>query len=100
MTPDHRLLFGGGENYGYRFPADIKSFVRKHVLKVFPQLDSVRFDFGWGGTLAITPTRMPFVREIDPGFYNASGFSGLGVLLAPYCGKILADAIARGARGS
>ncbi len=93
MTPDHRLLFGGGENYGYRFPADIKSFVRKHVLKVFPQLESVRFDFGWGGTLAITPTRMPFVRELDPGFYNASGFSGLGVLLAPYCGKILADAI-------
>ena len=94
ITPDHRLLFGGGETYGYRFPPDIKAFVRKYALKVFPQLDSVRFDFGWGGTLAITPTRMPFVREIDPGFYNASGFSGLGVLLAPYCGKILADAIA------
>ncbi len=94
ITPDHRLLFGGGETYGYRFPPDIKAFVRKYALKVFPQLDPVRFDFGWGGTLAITPTRMPFVREIDPGFYNASGFSGLGVLLAPYCGKILADAIA------
>jgi len=44
--------------------------------------------------LAITPTRMPFIREIEPGFYNASGFSGLGVALAPYAGKILADAIA------
>lgn len=94
MTVDHRLLFGGGENYRYSFPKDIKSFVRKHVLKVFPQLHSTRFDFGWGGTLAITPTRMPFIREIEPGFYNASGFSGLGVLLAPYCGKIVADAIA------
>jgi gamma-glutamylputrescine oxidase len=94
MTADQRLLFGGGENYRYSFPRDIKSFVRRHALKVFPQLRSTRFDFGWGGTLAITPTRMPFIRELEPGFYNASGFSGLGVLLAPYCGKILADAIA------
>jgi len=94
MTPDHRLLFGGGENYRYRFPTDIKAFVRKHALRIFPQLHPVRFDFGWGGTLAITPTRMPFIREIRPGFYNASGFSGLGVLLAPYCGRIVADAIA------
>jgi gamma-glutamylputrescine oxidase len=94
MTADHRLLFGGGENYRYSFPRDIKSFVRKHALKIFPQLRSTRFDFGWGGTLAITPARMPFIKEIAPGFYNASGYSGLGVLLAPYCGKILADAIA------
>ncbi|MDE2349581.1 MAG: FAD-binding oxidoreductase [Gammaproteobacteria bacterium] len=94
MTPDHRLLFGGGETYGYRFPADIPAFVRRHALKVFPQLGAVRFEFGWGGTLAITPTRMPFIREIGAGYYNVSGFSGLGVVLAPYCGRILADAIA------
>jgi gamma-glutamylputrescine oxidase len=37
---------------------------------------------------------MPFIREIEPGFYNASGFSGLGVVLAPYAGKIVAEAIA------
>jgi gamma-glutamylputrescine oxidase len=94
MTADHRLLFGGGENYRYRFPPDIRAFVRRHALKIFPQLHSTRWDYGWGGTLAITPTRMPFIRELQPGFYNASGFSGLGVLLAPYCGKILAEAIA------
>jgi len=94
MTTDHRLLFGGGENYRYSFPSDIRSFVRKHALKIFPQLHSTSFEFGWGGTLAITPTRMPYIKEIQPGLYNASGFSGLGVLLAPYCGKIVADAIA------
>jgi len=93
-TVDHRLLFGGGENYSYRFPKDIAGFVRPHLTKVFPQLRGVRIDYAWGGTLAITPTRMPFIREIEPGFYNASGFSGLGVALAPYAGKILADAIA------
>jgi gamma-glutamylputrescine oxidase len=93
-TVDQRLLFGGGENYSYRFPSDIAGFVRPHLLKVFPQLRAVRIDYAWGGTLAITPTRMPFIREIEPGFYNASGFSGLGVVLAPYAGKIVAEAIA------
>src|SRR5579862_4132749 len=44
-TPDHRLLFGGGENYGYKFPRDIAAFVRPHLLKVFPQLAGTRYDF-------------------------------------------------------
>ena len=94
ITVDQRLLFGGGENYSYRFPHDIAAFVRPHMTKLFPQLRGVRLDYAWGGTLAITPSRMPFIRELEPGFYNASGFSGLGVVLAPYAGKILADAIA------
>lgn len=93
MTPDHRLLFGGGENYGYRFPRDIGAFVRPQVLKIFPQLSNVRFDYAWGGTLAITPIRMPWVREVEPGLVNASGFSGLGVVVAPYTGKAVADAL-------
>ncbi|HEY5101408.1 MAG TPA: FAD-binding oxidoreductase [Steroidobacteraceae bacterium] len=93
MTADHRLLFGGGENYSYRFPNDIAGFVRPHMSKVFPQLRDVGLDYAWGGTLAITPSRMPFIREIEPGFYNASGFSGLGVVLAPFAGKVLAEAI-------
>ena len=93
ITPDHRLLFGGGENYSYTFPRDIGAFVRPHLLKVFPQLGEVRFDYAWGGTLAITPNRMPWVREPQAGLINASGFSGLGVLIAPYTGKAVADAL-------
>jgi gamma-glutamylputrescine oxidase len=93
ITPDHRLLFGGGENYGYRFPSDIGAFVRPHMLKIFPQLARVRFDYAWGGTLAITPIRMPLVTELAPGLVNASGFSGLGVVVAPFTGKAVADAL-------
>jgi gamma-glutamylputrescine oxidase len=93
ITPDHRLLFGGGENYGYEFPRDIAAFVRPHLLKVFPQLAPARYEYAWGGTLAITPTRMPWVHEFKPGLFNASGFSGLGVLIAPYTGKAVAEAL-------
>lgn len=94
MTPDHRLLFGGGESYTYRFPADIAAFVRPHMAGVFPELAGVAIDYAWGGTLSITPTRLPYVRELKPGLFNVSGFSGLGVVLAPYFGRILGDALA------
>jgi gamma-glutamylputrescine oxidase len=93
ITPDDRLLFGGGETYSYRFPKDIAGMVRGHMLRVFPQLKDTRIAHAWGGTLAITTSRLPFVREVEPGLFNASGFSGQGIVVAPFAGKALADAI-------
>jgi gamma-glutamylputrescine oxidase len=93
-TADHRLLFGGGENYSSRFPSNVPEFVHKHIRRIFPQLASVRLDYAWGGTLAVTPNRMPFIRQLEPGLFNASGYSGMGVVLGPYMGRVLADAIA------
>src|SRR3546814_1011042 len=51
ITPDHRLLFGGGERYSRRFPRDIAAFVRPHMARVFPQLRDIGIDHAWGGTL-------------------------------------------------
>jgi len=94
VTPDHRLLFGGGESYGYRMPHDIGAFVRPHMLRVFPQLADVPIDHAWGGTLAISPNRLPFVIEPRPGLYAANGFSGVGVVLAPWLGDAVGRAMA------
>ena len=98
-TPDGRLLFGGGENYRPGFPADIAGMVRKNLAKVYPRLAEVPITHAWGGTLGITLSRMPFVGEVAPGVRVASGYSGQGVMLAPYVGKLLADA-ALGETGS
>jgi gamma-glutamylputrescine oxidase len=92
-TPDNRLLFGGGENYTPWFPKDIKAFVRNNMLKVYPQLADVKISHGWGGTLAITLSRAPFVRNLAPNVYTSAGYSGQGVVLAPYFGKLLARAV-------
>ena len=53
-SEDHRLLFGGGENYRAGFPRDIAAFVRPYMLELFPQLSNVRIDYAWGGTLSVT----------------------------------------------
>lgn len=97
-TPDNRLLFGGGENYMPWFPKDIKAFVRRNMLKVYPQLEDVRITHGWGGTLAITMSRAPFVRRLSPKVFVSAGYSGQGVVLAPYFGRLLARAVTGDAR--
>lgn len=93
-SADHRLLFGGGETYGYRFPKDIRALVRKPMLQVYPQLKDIKLDFAWGGTLAITLNRMPHFAKLHPNIFTASGYSGHGVALATFAGKITAAAIA------
>jgi len=92
LSRDNRLLFGGGESYGYRFP-DIDATVRKPMAQVFPHLKDVRFDYTWGGTLAITMKRMPYLARLAPNMLSASGYSGHGVGTATLAGKLMADAI-------
>ncbi|MCP3883500.1 MAG: FAD-binding oxidoreductase [Sulfitobacter sp.] len=93
LSADRRMLFGGGENYGYRFPADIKTFVRKYMLKIYPQLKDTRVEYGWGGTLAITMSRLPYFERLAPNIISASGYSGAGVALATGAGAMVAQAI-------
>ena len=94
LSEDNRLLFGGGETYGYRFPADIAKTVLKPMLAVYPHLKGTRIDYAWGGTLAITMNRMPCFTRPAPNVLSASGYSGHGVALATLAGKILAEAVA------
>ena len=94
LSDDKRLLFGGIETYGYRFPADIATAVRKPMLAIYPQLSGVRIDHAWGGTLAITMNRMPCFLRLAPNILSASGYSGHGVALATLAGKLLAEAVA------
>jgi gamma-glutamylputrescine oxidase len=99
LSHDKRLLFGGGETYGYRFPSDIASLVRKPMTEIFPHLRDVRIDYAWGGTLAITMRRLPYLARVAPNMLSASGYSGHGVGTATHAGKLMAEAIAGEASG-
>ncbi|MFY9318498.1 NAD(P)/FAD-dependent oxidoreductase [Lentibacter algarum] len=98
LSSDNRLLFGGGESYGYKFP-DIDKTVRKPMIDIYPHLKNIRFDYTWGGTLAITMKRLPYLARLAPNILSASGYSGHGVGTATQAGKLMADAIAGEATG-
>ncbi len=92
-SSDHRLLFGGGENYRAGFPRDIAAFVRPHMLQLFPQLRDTRIDYAWGGTLSVTVKRFPQFGRLEPNLFFAHGYSGHGISIANFAGKVIAEAI-------
>lgn len=94
LSADRRLLFGGGETYRRSFPNDIAGFVRPVMLRVFPQLADVRIDHAWGGTLAITRNRLPHFGRLAPNVLVAHGYSGHGVGMATFAGRLIAEAVA------
>lgn len=92
-SADNRLLFGGGESYGYRFPRDIAAVVRPRMLAIYPELASTAIDYAWGGTLAITVNRMPAFQRLGPNVYSVAGYSGHGIALAAFAGRLMAEAV-------
>lgn len=94
ISDDHRLLFGGGENYRPGFPKDIGKFVRPYMLKIFPQLKDVGVDYAWGGTLSVTVNRLPHLGRLEPNVYFGQGYSGHGISTANFAGKVIAEAVA------
>lgn len=94
LSDDGRLLFGGGESLGYRFPRDIAAKVRRPLAAIYPSLADIPFTHAWGGTLAITMNRLPLFARPAPGMLSASGFSGHGVAIATLAGRLMAETVA------
>lgn len=94
LSPDHRLLFGGGVSYSRRDPADIAAALRRAVLRVFPQLADVGIAHAWSGQVAITVNRLPQFGRLAPNVLFLQGYSGHGLALAGLAGGLAAEAVA------
>lgn len=93
MSHDNRLLFGGRESYSVGFPKDISTALHARMVNLFPQLDGIALDYVWGGTLGITMSRLPSVQRVSSNVISGAGFSGHGVALSGFTGKVMAAAI-------
>jgi gamma-glutamylputrescine oxidase len=91
---DGRLLFGGREVYGVNDPKDIHIHIRRQIAELYPDLRDVEITHGWGGYVGITVPRKPFVREVMPNVISAGGYSGHGVMLSNFFGKLYAETVA------
>ncbi|CAN7279138.1 NAD(P)/FAD-dependent oxidoreductase [Mesorhizobium caraganae] len=93
-SKDGRLLFGGREIYGVNDPKDIHIHIRRQISELYPDLKDVEITHGWGGYVGITVPRKPFVREVMPNVISAGGYSGHGVMLSNFFGKLYAETVA------
>ncbi|GAA3060794.1 FAD-binding oxidoreductase [Rhizobium viscosum] len=90
---DGRLLFGGREAYTADNPRDISQHIRRQIAEIYPALKDIEITHAWGGSVGITMPRQPFVREVMPGVTSIGGYSGHGVMLSNYCGKLYAEMV-------
>ncbi|RWB29575.1 MAG: FAD-binding oxidoreductase [Mesorhizobium sp.] len=93
-STDGRLLFGGREIYAVNDPKDIHVHIRRQIAELYPALKAVEITHGWGGYVGITMPRKPFVREVMANVISVGGYSGHGVMLSNFFGKLYAETVA------
>lgn len=93
-SKDGRLLFGGREVYSSADPSDIRDHIRRQIAETYPHLKDVEMTHGWGGFVGITMPRRPFVRRVMPNVISAGGYSGHGVMLSHFIGRLYAETVA------
>jgi len=94
LSADKRLLFGGRCKYFGMDPEVIKSQLVPRMLKIYPQLRDSRFEFAWGGAIAVPVNRAPQFGRVASNVLYAQGYSGHGVNVTHVAGQILAETIA------
>jgi gamma-glutamylputrescine oxidase len=70
--------------------------IRRQIEEVYPELKGIGLTHAWGGSVGITMPRKPYVREVMPGITSIGGYSGHGVMLSNYCGKLYAEDVTGG----
>ena len=85
-SPDgKRILLGGRDSSRVGDPVAPKLLLRKGLINLFPELESVRLSHSWFGNVAMNRDMIPRIFEKD-GIVYATGFCGSGVVWAPWVG--------------
>jgi glycine/D-amino acid oxidase-like deaminating enzyme len=94
LTADKRLLFGGLCTYSGRDPKSIEASLRVRVEAIFPYLKGIKFDYEWGGMMAIGANRLPQIGRLAPNVYYAQAYSGHGVNATHMAARLISESIA------
>jgi len=96
IVADDRLLWGGRITTRIAEPRRLKAQMRRDILRIYPQLDDVRIEYAWAGTMAYAVHKMPQIGELSPGYWLASAFGGHGLNTTAMAGEMIARAIMEG----
>ncbi len=92
-SPDHkRVLFGARGIDTYDRAIQNGKMLKKHLCKIFPELETVKIEYSWSGKVAYTFDHAPHLGKQD-GIYYAMGYCGSGVTRSIYLANKLANRI-------
>jgi glycine/D-amino acid oxidase-like deaminating enzyme len=100
-TRDGRIAFGWGGGriaYGARLngrielDAEVVAETRRHLVRIFPQLDGRAITHAWGGPIDVSPSHLPQIGTLPSGpVHFAFGYTGNGVGPTHLAGRTLAS---------
>jgi len=93
LSPDGRLVMGSRGFFGHAPVATVARHHYRAVQEIFPQLRGVRYEYHWGGMVAMTRDHLPHLHELAPGLLAGLGYNGRGVAMATVMGRLLARRI-------
>jgi glycine/D-amino acid oxidase-like deaminating enzyme len=92
----HRLVTGGALIAPFGEERRLKAMIAARIVRLFPQIGAVTFDYVWNGYIGMTPDYTPRFHRLGRDAYAWAGCNGRGVALALAAGRELAKAV-RGA---
>jgi glycine/D-amino acid oxidase-like deaminating enzyme len=93
LSADGRLVMGSRGFFGSTPMATAARHHYRAVQEIFPQLQGLRYEYHWGGLVAMTSDHLPHMHELAPGLLAGLGYNGRGVAMATVMGRLLARRI-------
>ena len=88
-----RLVIGGMGQLDHLASRAHANWVRRKMVRMFPALRGVAFDYLWHGRIGLSQIYLPQILRIGPGGLSCFGFSGRGIGPGTVFGQAMAQAI-------
>jgi glycine/D-amino acid oxidase-like deaminating enzyme len=89
--PSGRFIMGGRGAYSDGGTRLQMQALRKASASLFPALAGVRWDYAWGGFVAMTADHYPHLHLLEETMLAGLGYNGRGVAMGTLLGKVMAD---------
>jgi glycine/D-amino acid oxidase-like deaminating enzyme len=73
-----------------------RSWARRYIRKVLPQLEEVNFQTEWYGNIGMTPDHLPRLHTFGPNSIGISAYNGRGIAPGTVMGREIAKLITGG----
>jgi glycine/D-amino acid oxidase-like deaminating enzyme len=90
--PDRRFVYGGLGRYANGQFSGF-DWLEKDAVDVYPQLKGVKWEYRWGGAIALTGDHLPHIHEPQPNLLTGLGYNGRGVAMSFVLGRTMAERI-------
>lgn len=92
FDPEGRLVMGGRGGYTEAAIGRQMARLKSRVTELYgDRLGELRWEYAWGGNVAVTTDHFPHLNRLDDGMYAALGYNGRGVAMATVLGRLLAE---------